>query len=229
MRGAREDDWGHVDGDETPVLTAEQFQSASPGQPWLRNAIPPWHLWGSTERLVQQAAPGAGFPQLTQQLVKINYARPETWNFVFSLTLLDGPTAGALDTATLFAQFDVIVGVGRSAIIIPTFEQLTISWSNSAPPRGQQMFTTSVQSKRLFNQAPPAAPLLVRGSDIVNITAQDVQVVARVNVTPTPGLVGTTVTSEVSCHFAPQNHIRPDWYLHAPPEVQFPGSETGGR
>ena len=114
---SREDDWGQVDGDASGPA---QFQPRSAGQPWLRGAVSPWHMWGNTQRLsvpVELLVAGAPkLPGIAGQLVKISYGRPETWRWLLAARLLSGPNNTPTFFSTLFIEFLMSTGIGRSAI-----------------------------------------------------------------------------------------------------------------
>lgn len=42
------EDYGQVDGDSSGAV---QFERRGAGIPWARNPMPPWHLWGNTQRV----------------------------------------------------------------------------------------------------------------------------------------------------------------------------------
>lgn len=114
--GYDDDDDAQVDGD-APVA----FIPKTGVEDWLREGMPPWHLWGNSETIttVVQEASSAPIVPSSAQLVKVSYKRPESWHWVFSSRLISGP-AGSLVTPAgaifLTVFFDLIVGVGRSSI-----------------------------------------------------------------------------------------------------------------
>jgi hypothetical protein len=80
---------------------------------------PPWHLWGHDLSVpVQVTAATSPATASAQQLVRVDYGRPETWFFNFAATATD--VSGV--AATLDVFFDINLGVGRSVIVIPGFE-----------------------------------------------------------------------------------------------------------
>lgn len=218
------DDYGQVDGDRSGAV---QFERNSVGIPWMRGGTPPWHMWGNSQSVVLTSSGvlTAPTPAISQQLVKVSYKRPDTWNWLFAAKFIAGEELAALENSGVLVIFDLTVGIGRSFIQIPNFETLTFQWGalvgTTSPPIGVQLYTTrAVGSSRAF---PAVAPF----PDIEQVVAQDLQVNARLQY-----LDGTTVrrcTVEVSGFVAPQTHVRPDWYMDAPPEVSFGGEEIGGR
>ena len=64
------------------------------------------------------------------------------------------------------------------------------------------------------------------------IVAQDIQLSVRAvcyTVVGNVAALGQRVELEVSAQFAPQTHVRPDWFRKAPEELAFAGSEVEGR
>lgn len=172
---------------------------------------PPWLLWGNTQEITAFATGGASAPiPVSGQLAKISYKRPETWHWVFEARLLDGPVLPALGShASVQILFDLTVGVGRSSVTLVAFEQFVIRWHGPAnPPIGTQVFSTSVFGpNRIID--PLITPNEVRDNFIDQITAEDIQLACRVIHQST--IAGTEAKVEVDAHFAPKNHIRPEW------------------
>jgi hypothetical protein len=236
-----------------------RFQPSLGGvdHPWLREGIPPWHLWGNSQTLdavVQTAAAGQVQPT-TGQLVKISYKRPESWHWILSSRLISGPSGDLVAPAgavSINVYFDLIIGTGRSAIVLQgltgvgftsrSFEQHTFQWDAAGGgfPPGAKIWTTEVLAPaRTFRTFPPffndtgnAVPPDESASVIDKIVAQDIQLSCRVFATTgiANAALGGTVQVEVSAAFAPAVHVRPDWYQRtAVSEAQFAGSETGGK
>jgi hypothetical protein len=157
---------------------------------------------------------------------------------VFSARLLQGEDADLVDPIIVQVHFDLVVGIGRSIVQIPggtgyfdqrndpPFEKFTFAWGGPTVgadpvfPQGAQIYSTAVlaPSTEFVN-----GPAPTKSTAIVNeIVAQDIQLNCRVNATTFPGgsHVGKTVKVEVSAHFSPKTHIRPEWHMH-----MFPGAE----
>jgi len=190
----------------------------------------PWHLWGNTQTFTIPGftIPGGGAgadvdaPAQQGQLCRVPYLRPDTFHFLFASTVLGGLTAGADVQVILTVDFDLIVGIGRSQISLPTFEEHFWSWSNIAPPTDFQLRTTSVKGLRNFNSNGTLTQ-----SDIDEITGQDIQLSATVSMEVVisavlPDLVVPDTIVSVSAQFAPKTHIRPEWEVE-----HFPGGEQG--
>jgi hypothetical protein len=214
--------------------------------PWLQ-AMPPWHMWGNTERLTVPVetteAPRAGS---VQQLIKISYKRPETWHWLFKARLVSGPDNTAAFFTRIFVRWNLIAGIGRSTILmvgefrpppapnidLRPFERYIFQWGpvDTAFPRDATIYTTQANSPPREFQGD--GPFPDTGPAIAQIVAQDIQLSANIvalthedNV----AAVGQPVTVELSAQFSPKTHVRPDWMqLDAPVEAQFAGAETGG-
>jgi hypothetical protein len=146
-------------------------------------ALPPWHMWGTSQTL---ALDGALAEFKSQQLVKVNYARPENWRFLFAAQL-DSVLVGG---DTLDVLVDLIVGLGRSFVSLPVF--WTHHFAGPANP-GLIVWDTKDTSPAL-NQL---------------IVAQDIQCSARLRGSFNPAL---TKRLTISAFFCPNVHIRPEWF-----------------
>lgn len=228
---ARDDDEGQVDGDYSGHA---QFQSTlkQPGQPWLRQSIPPWHMWGTTEQvnLRSQVATTAPSVPTTQQLSKINYKRPESWHWLFTLRLVSGPDALLLtDHPVITCAFDVLVGLGRSVVLLQNFETYLINWNGPAfaAPISQSAQIWSTQTdgpprNLIFNDTPSSRPTVAS-----QLVAQDIQVQARLTFQHSPA--NTPAVVEIGSFWSPRTHVRPDWTQEGPNEIAYAGDEVGGR
>lgn len=220
------DDDAQVDGD-----ASVPFVPNSAGQPWLRGGVPPWHLWGNTERLTITSDSFGAARVVSGQLNKISYKRPDTWHWFFGAKLISGPTVASPQEAGVRIHFDVTIGVGRSFYQIPSFETLQWVWSDPGggpvptPPTDVLLYsTTAVAPNRSYNNATPPAAVENRINEIV---AQDIQVQLRLE-----GLSNfpNTIVVDVTGFWSPKTHVRPEWLLgdRVPPEAKFPGNEIGG-
>lgn len=222
------------------------FATSMKAAPWLRGGQPPWHMWGNSELVTASDTLVANTPGTSKQLCKISYARPETWHWVFAAKLVNAPDTIAGEAHTVSVSFDLIVGIGRSQIIIPSFEFFRWNWGDIANPRTAPIAFMKWSTQALGrvridpNTLPPgpADPWAATGAGIearstsnviTEIVAQDIQLQAVV----TCGTLSTiTATVEVSAQFSPKTHLRPEWYLdqnEVPMESKYPGSELGGR
>lgn len=192
----------------------------------------PWHMWG-TSAVVTVPHPSSSLTQFqqTQQLARVNYARPDSWTFFFGARLLSGP-AGVGSGVDLIVDFDLILGLGRSVWNWPSsipgepgFARLVKHWAAATPaPVGALIWTTAVQSP--LDDRNPAAPVIITPLDC--FPAQDIQCSARVSV-QAASAEDLPAQVEVHAYFAPRNHIRPEWYTdHHGDESRFRGAEQGG-
>ena len=202
---------------------------------------PPWHLWGNTQELTLlpggPSNPGATVLDRVNHttMVRVSYGRPETWRFLFHLKLLSGglePTPDPIDPTlqqSLSASFDLIIGIGRSAVTIENFVELVYTWG-FAP--GQ----VALQGLVLWKSYTQNLPYLTTQPDFVYVNeppidtfvAQDITIVANtLYYSPYLGIGPMRVA--VSAHIAPNVHVRPDWHNDAPLSEKFPGAEIGAR
>lgn len=196
---------------------------------WLPAGPSPWLLWGNLQ--VQSVLPlgGGAVPLVatSSQMCKVAYGRPETWNWFFSAKLLSGPdTGGVGQHGSLTVHWDLILGVGRSAVVVPDFDLFAFHWDDGAPfPTNQQIWSTQTTSPpKVFNNPGPST-----GPAIVDtIAAQDIQLTARCFAQELAIVVQLPIVVELQAHFAPRSHTRPDWFIDGPRNEVFAGSETGG-
>jgi len=186
-------------------------------------------MWGGSQKITTRTLGLGDAPvEATQQLAKVSYKRPETWNFLFVAQIVGGSAVPDPGNGDLRVRFDLIVGLGRTMSILTAeaigFENYQFLWTGprGGPPK-HLIYTTQVYGN---NRTMDTAPALQRENLITNIVAQDIQ--ANVLVTNVSDYAGT-VDVEVAAYFAPSTHVRPEWYCDAPPEVTFPGDEIGGR
>lgn len=222
------EDFGQVDGDRS---RRAEFEPRSAGQPWLRNnGMPPWHMWGNTQLQSVQPLGGASVPLIatSQQLCRINYGRPESWRWLFKAKLISGPdTTDVGQHGSLVVHWDLILGVGRSMIQLLDFDRFSFAWDDGeAFPANREIWSTQTLSpaKTFVAPTPGAA-----ATQVDNITAQDIQLIARCTAQELSIVPNAPIVVELSAHFAPNAHIRPDWYRQGPEEIAFPGGEVEGR
>lgn len=235
-----DDDDGQVDGDDQPFASpfarSSPFAQSMTAQPWLKSPMPPWHLWGNTQRLDLELPVGVFNPLVQQgQLTRISYSRPETWHWLFTARLIHADDAEPLEQLQLTIVWELTVGIGRSVQINGGFDNYNISWGTpltptDAAPNGRLIWTTETF------QAPPGrnqfiAPAVEPLNRIDSIVAQDIQLNVRAALlSPVfPRTVAKSATVEIGAQWSPRTHVRPDWYLDGPTELRFAGSETGGK
>jgi hypothetical protein len=192
---------------------------------------PPWHLWGGSQIVHTETDGTLSAPiEATQQLCKINYGRPETWNFFFAAKIVGG-FRDPVQNGLLRVRFELILGLGRNATIIAGegigFENYIFDWPvgpvTSQVPR-HLIYSTSVYAP---NRTTDTAPAVQRDNLVTSFVAQDIQCQAIV---VNQNLYAGFVDIEVAAYFAPSTHVRPDWMLFDKDlSEQFPGGEIGGR
>lgn len=226
------DDFGQVDGDD-----AVAFVPQSAGTPWLREGMPPWHMWGNSQTIRvnasttdTEAAVGSG------QLVKISYKRPETWHFLLVARLVNAPRVTLENELEVNVWFDVTSGIGRSQQKLLTFDQFNWGWiQGESPPLSKVLWTTQVRTPALRMVFDSGEGRYVDVADSirpsVELVGQDIQVQCRVSLFMRGINEGdqSFADVEVSAFFAPKTHVRPDWFVNGPPEVMFPGAEVQGK
>lgn len=193
---------------------------------------PPWHLWGNTQTLVLPAVPLISpLLPLENTLVRASYGRPESWKFLLHAKILQGGTANTLagQAASVDISFDLILGVGRSALTISDFAQMQFEWGNGGFLfEGWQTFVTSAPMVESITQAVPPAGFVPPRMD--QFVAQDVTIVGKaIYYTDAVPLAPASVRLALSAQIAPQVHVRPDWYRDEPAAAKFLGAEIDGR
>jgi len=156
----------------------------------------------------------------TQQLARIDYARPESWHFLFWAQLNEYVGLGG---SKCDLYFDLILGLGRSSVKLDNFEHFVFENAGTPPVRGQTIYSTQAQGPLRF--AGDTTPNLLD-----DFPAQSVNVNARAVVNIGSGaLIVADLT--VAAMFAPKSHIRPEWFITAAPALnssRFRGGEQAG-
>jgi len=207
------------------------FAGTMRAQPWIRSGSPPWHLWGGSETVelaINPASPATEFPVQTVQLARVSYKRPDTFHCLLVAKMLSGPFAGAGDGFAVNVVFDLIVGLGRANVVLPSFQILSWVWNTGTEaPVGVPLYATSGRAIQSFTDV-GGSTTLNRADPAQELVAQDIQCSARAQ---GGGNITGTVRLELSAFFAPVAHVRPDWYQDGdtPIEAVFPGAEVGGK
>lgn len=172
--------------------------------------IPPWYLWGGT-KTVELIKPAVGTPAVvTQQLAKFSYGRPESWNFLFVVQVLESPTPGGVGIVQI--RYNLTTGIGRTQSTIDDFELYIF---DTLPFVGNTLYSSSVKGP--LRTSTDTAPNM-----ITDFVGQDMQLNARAVLTG-PAAPGSRVKLNISAYFAPITHIRPEWF-----DGNFRGGEDGG-
>lgn len=212
--------------DYEPVTEAEATEGDE--ETMAFNGVPPWAMWGDSKNvtvevgtIVQNVA--------SAQIARIAYGRPETWDFFFSVKLVDQNEDYAHHIGQIDIWFDVTIGVGRSSVTIPGFEHFMYYASSGSPIThftiGDMKYSTEVigpgRTDLVLSTDPAAAE-----NRIGEITAQDIQVQARLayNGWVVGDLTPRTATIECTSYWSPRVHLRPEWF-----EGEFRGGENAGK
>lgn len=180
--------------------------------------LDPWHMWGNTQTFeVPQGWVGGPPTIVSGQLVKVAYARPETWSFFFAARLVE--TVNVSDSGSASIRFNVTQGVGRSHITIENFETYIFSWVGGLFPAGETKYSTSVVAPDRDDTATTSIPV-----DIAELVAQDIQISVSLY-TGGFDLPNNILKVEVSAFIAPKTHIRPEWFERI---AKFRGHEENG-
>lgn len=223
---------GQVDGDDAPAgFTGSPFATAHGQVPWLRGGVPPWHMWGNSQQIALRLAAGQASEVTRGQLIKVSYARPDTFHWVMSAKLISGTPAPLGTTLGVLLFWELTTGIGRSIFQTLTFDAFQFRWEGASnAPVGNVLYATQSRSTVIVDNS--AVPLAPDVRPVTEIVAQDIQLNVRAQLGIVAGALAGypyDVNVEVTALFAPKTHIRPDWYRDGPPEIQFPGAEVEGR
>jgi hypothetical protein len=152
---------------------------------------------------------------ISQQVIRVNYARPESFNFLLSAQLAKVPEPA--NPGQIRVRWDLTVGLGRSNTTLIQFEQYLFTWTGPTNPTGQLKYTTEVVSPLREDG------VLTTGGIIDHIVAQDITLGARIDFGGT-GPFPESAVVQLSAYFAPVSHIRPEWY-----EGKFRAGEDDGK
>lgn len=181
-------------------------------------SIPPWHLWGDSKLLEPVSGGIALSPtSASNQIVRVGYGRPETWRFLFAAQILGGSgTGGApVSPGALVVTWDIITGVGRQSVKLPSFERYNFQWVGLT---SVTKYSTDVIGPVRDDSV---APIVDNNNRIELLSGQDIQVSATAVLSTVA--VGDKVQVQVFAFFTPNVHVRPEWH-----DLRFPGAETEG-
>lgn len=175
--------------------------------------VPPWHMWGNS-LTVEVPWSVAILNVVTSQILRVNYKRPESFNFHFAATLASIPEP--VNPGQIRVSWDLIIGLGRSHTQIAAFEQYIFTFPGPVNPTGQMKYSTQVVT-------PPRIDGTATSASIIDhLIAEDITLNARIDF---GGLGPYVVPAQVKldAFIAPINHVRPDWFVD-----DFTGEELGG-
>jgi hypothetical protein len=197
-------------------------------------APPPWHLWGQNAPVAVNLTRKI---ETSQQLVRVNYKRPESWRFLAYAQIINihGPYAQAgslgdppVTDIALFVAFEFALGVGLGKTTlrgaptgIPAVFDLKPGLINFKIPIGSAIgamaFSTSAnaQNQVAGDMATAITPLMDQ------FPASEIQVSATVAALMVHDY---TIDLNVGCLVAPISHTRPEWHMG-----QFSGDEHTGK
>jgi hypothetical protein len=191
----------------------------------------PWHMWGNSQVLT--ATLGVTGPPVvaSNQLAKVSYKRPDTWRFVLFGRLVGGDVATIGDTE-VWALFDIALGVGRSVLQTRKESLATVLGFNAfcrmhwTVPVGTNVGAQNNNIKYCSQVLGPPLDDDVPATreTIEQIVAQDIQCDVRLVIASVDPIA---VTAELGAFFAPNAHVRPDWFQEVVAR-RFRGAETGG-
>ena len=155
----------------------------------------------------------------TSQLVRIAYARPETWNFFFIVNLVENNMPG--EPGFLTIDYNLTIGIGRAQNTVKSFEQFEFYWTPGgfASIQGTDKYSATVQPPLRRDTVATSFP-----DEITDFVAQDIQLNADVVLTGGAN-INNKVKATVSAYFAPAAHIRPEWFSRV---ARFRAGEENG-
>lgn len=171
---------------------------------------PPWLMWGNAEQIAFVAATGTEGIEVPvpNQLLRIDYGRPETWRFLFVATILGAKLESEI--AHLTVDFDLVPGLGRAQSKLTSFETFTFDLADLRP--GVQKWSTSVIGPLRKADDDPALNI------VELLTFQSLTVGARVTFQDVS--TNDSIAIELAAYFSPNVHTRPEWH-----DGRFPGGE----
>jgi len=190
----------------------------------------PWKMWGTSVNLDISATTIFDRTSRAEQVARIDYKRPENWRFWIGAKLVTGNqnTSGVSLFATCIV--DLFFGVGRD--IFDTGQNLDVASStggrggwvefvweipNLSTPGltpNNVKYTTVAVTPPLDDQDPTST------QTIDHFVAQSISCRARC------GYIGVA-QFQVTAFFAPNVHLRPDWFLDDDNRA-FAGAEIAG-
>jgi hypothetical protein len=174
----------------------------------------PWLMWGGAESITLSATSPGQLLTRSVQLTQVRYGRPTTWRYFFAANLLGGLTTAP---APVLVDFNLTMGTGRSTVVVPSFEHYRFNPGIGAVAPVQK-YSASVNGPVRDDSSVAPFPQ----NALVQLPLETVQIQAVVSYQANS--VGDNVQIEVHSYFAPEVHIRPEWF-----KGEFSGDEDGGR
>lgn len=183
---------------------------------------------------------------VTVPLARIAYKRPESWRFIFSAELLIAPGFVLPGDTYVQVNHNVTTGIGRTIFssaglrninydtLGPEDAFVKFQWARAGASSfqyGLRKWTTKALSPPLLENLPPLVNPPTTETEV--IVGQDIFVETSVAAVMAGGFI-PEIKVKVGAFFAPQTHIRPDWYRNVPGKqsdaegVQFQGNEFAG-
>lgn len=173
---------------------------------------PPWLMWGNSQTIeLNQTNPNTA-PKVTSQLVRVAYARPENWTFLFYCELVQ---VKGLGNATLDVNFNLTTGLGRSQVSIsalrdaagnllqPGFEHYRFNITGPVN-NGDRRYSTEVIAPDRGLGGPNVLDNLIK-----EFPGQDIQLNVELALS---SLTTQDVVVRVDAYLTPKLHMRPEWF-----------------
>lgn len=185
----------------------------------MAHPLAPWKMWGSTQLLTIDGAVASN----REQLVKLNYKRPDSFQFFLHCAIVRGPNPIPFN-GTVSVVFDLITGIGRSVVDTAQSQSsvdafATFSWAMVAfgvIPRTPKWSTQTRTQPMIDGDATSRMLCDSFVGESINISAR-----AETDIP-----LGWTV--QATALIAPRTHIRPDWFADGLNKTRFTGGELGG-
>lgn len=161
--------------------------------------LAPWHMWGTSVPVDLVAEASGQQAKASAQIVRINYKRPESWNFFLGMRV----NSSTVSPFFVTVDFNVRIGIGRDFTEIKKFA--SFRWSQPPGVYGDLLWTTTANAPPIDNSAVAPFPQNI----VRQLVGQDIQVSA--DVVYNPAIPGASAKVEVIAYFAPVSHVRPEW------------------
>jgi hypothetical protein len=195
----------------------------------------PWHMWGNTVPHRMAVNASTVETQVSNQLLRVDYRRPETWSFFLGCKITSASAQLTVPGSTLEVFFNLITGVGRT--MFDTTQPVPLNLSAALPGHAFARFSWALPANVNLLGLPHKWTTTAEGPLIDELTAsatpprnvvewfpaETIQMMSRARLISGEAI---ELSVDVTAYVAPRTHVRPDW-LNAD-GTQFPGGETGG-